>query len=173
MTFQVGSAVGDMFAAATTPVIITIRDPRLSIQSRMRRREADGLPAEFPSVETGWPDLMTAVAGADRRSDAYVVVDTTMLRNRPQGTLSALCEKIGLPYSHHMSHWPVAPNMRLGQLDEGQLRWYARVLGSTGFLPATEEVPEVEDFPKGMRSHVVECLDAYQTLLTSPHMVQA
>ena len=51
MTFQARELAAELIDAATLPVILLIRDPRLALSSRMGRLDADGQPPGFPARE--------------------------------------------------------------------------------------------------------------------------
>lgn len=171
MTFQVGSLLPELVRAATLPIVVTLRDPRLSVCSRMRQRQIGGHEASFPCIETGWSDLENALAFLRDHSIAHVIVEVTELRRQPSVLLPALCDRIGLTFTPQMLSWPSAPNLPLGGLDGAQNHWYSRVLTSNGFQPCDEEVPELDTISDsgGMREHIVECLRIYRTALEDPH----
>lgn len=172
MTFQVGAhGVGELVAATDLPVVVTVRDPRLSVASRMRVRAAAGQRAAFPEVESGWPDLVLTLRRFRDEGVGYVVVDTTRLRSRPAATLAALCDRLDLPYSELMLDWGSADELDLGQLAHEQAHWYERVLHSSGWQAPTEPVPDLADFPAELRDHVADCLSAYRELLADPEVL--
>jgi hypothetical protein len=171
MTFQPGPFLPEVIGAATLPIVVTVRDPRLAISSRMRQRARGRQPAEFPAVESGWRDLATFHELATARGIPYAVVEVTRLRLRPAMLLPLLCERLGLPFAPEMLSWPDLGDTPLGGLDAEQRHWYSRVLTSTGFEPPTEEPPADEDFPPQMRPHVVECRQIYGDILTRPALV--
>jgi hypothetical protein len=166
MTFQVGARFAELMTAATLPVLVTVRDPRLAIRSRMRQRKKTCMPPCFPIVESGWPDLQSSLAVMRGRRVPYVIVDFTDLRRRPAGVLPDLCRRLGLSYTPAMLSWPGRDDITLGQLGGEQRDWYARVLTSTGFQPDLDEIPKLTDFPAdhGMRAHVAECLRVYREI---------
>lgn len=173
MTFQAGPAIPDLIRAATVPVVLLVRDPRLAIRSRMRQRARTGQAAEFPHRESGWPDLAAALTLARGNPAGHLVVEFTQLRNRPAQLLPALCERLGLPYSPDMLSWPSRPDIALGQLGGEQREWYGPVLASTGFEGRAERIPAVDGFPHGMRQHVRDCLHVYREALAWPHRLAA
>jgi hypothetical protein len=170
MTFQPRLLLPDVLAAATLPIVVTVRDPRLAVSSRMRQLERAGMPPRFSSTEAGWLDLETALALARSRDVPYVLVEVSRLRAQPAALLETLCERLGLPFTAAMLSWPSLSDVALGQLDDEQRHWYARVLASTGFEPPEVEVPELDSFPAedGMRDTVAECLRVYHDILTDP-----
>ncbi|GII79740.1 hypothetical protein Sru01_47220 [Sphaerisporangium rufum] len=172
MTFQARPLLAELAGAATLPVVVTVRDPRLAIRSRMRQLEKAGEDPCFPPVESGWADLGHALALMRRAGVPYVVTDVTRLSERPADHLPALCARLGIPYTPAMLSWPRVPEMSLGRLDGEQRHWYARVLSSTGFQPPDEQVPPLDAFPAGMRAHVAGCLAAYEEIMAGPHTLE-
>jgi hypothetical protein len=112
-----------------------IRAPELMIASYLRKREAArfedfGLDrqAEFFERE------------ADRLGVAPPVVDASDVLADPEGTLSALCAALGIPWDPAMLHWPRGRRASDGVWAP---HWYQAVEASTGFgrpepLPALE-----------------------------------
>jgi hypothetical protein len=171
MTFQPGRMLPELMMAATLPLVITVRDPRLAIASRMRRRAESGQDPGFSPVESGWGDLAAGLAAARAHRIRYAVVEVTRLRAHPELVLPELCERIGLQFTPDMTSWPSLGDVPLGHLEE-QRHWYARVLRSTGFERPDEVVPTLDAFPAGeMRAHVASCLGIYREILTDPFLV--
>ena len=170
MTFQPGALLPELLSATTLPVVLTVRDPRLAIRSRMRQRQRGGQPEAFPLVESGWLDLLAAATCARSLGRPYVLVETTRLRADPLAYVPALCARLGVPYHERMLSWRPANDISLGQLGDAQRHWYEQVLGSDGLAPPRDELPELTDFA-GMRDHVEECLDVYREILTDPRML--
>jgi Sulfotransferase domain len=170
MTFQARELAAELIDAATLPVILLIRDPRLALSSRMRRLEADGQPPDFPVREAGWRDF-TRIHDALRHSRTdwtdYTVVDISHVRRHPSRMLAAICSRLGLPWDERMLSWPDASGLRLGQIGGRQDNWYQRVLSSTGFQPPTEEPPDPDYFrSRSMVGVLAECLDRYREAQT-------
>ncbi|MEV6345285.1 hypothetical protein [Actinoplanes sp. NPDC051851] len=171
MTFQVGDRLDELVSRATLPVVVTLREPRLSIASRIRRRVLDGEPGCFPAAETGWPDLLAALRHMTDAKIPYVVVDVARLRSCPAATVEALCGHLGLRYEPTMLTWPDASHLRLGQLGDEQRRWYAAALGSRGFVASDETPPPDDWFPVELREVVRNCSDAYREILSTMDVV--
>ena len=172
MTFQVAGRAAELIEAATLPVILLIRDPRLAVSSRMRCRENDGEDAWFPDREAGWHDL-TMIREEMRRSRTdYTVVDISDLRQQPSLMLTALCARLGLPPDEGMLSWPSASGLRLGQLDGRQIDWYQRVLASTEFQRPSEVFPSQGYFrARRMLTVVHGCMRHYRQARTDTHFM--
>lgn len=169
MTFQVAESARELLGIVTHPVVFVVRDPRLSVESRMRQRRRSGLDPSFPPRETGWPDLMATMERCDRDQIPYVIADATDVRRDPGPMLSALCTAVGLEPVADLHRWEPEPDLRLGQLGEAQRHWYERVLSSSGIEPPTERVPGIDVFPAetGLRAAVSEALEQYWRLCAS------
>lgn len=173
MTFQAGGLLPELLWGATMPVVLTVRDPRLALWSRMRQRAKAGLPPAFPAGEGGWEDLRSAVTHLRKLGTPYAVVEVTRLRARPEATMRALCERLDLPFRPGMLSWPALDGVPLGQLGGEQAHWYTRALGSTGFQPPDERVTGESwaGAPAVMRRALDDALAVYQEALDDPRLV--
>jgi Sulfotransferase domain len=166
MTFQVGPHFADLAAHTGNAIVFNLRDPRLSVSSRMRMRRKQGLPELFPTNESGWDDLVVQLAWCRDHGVAHVVIDATELRQRPKEVAPPLLEALGLDYDESVLQWtPVKGETVQAVADQGQ--WYQRVLSSTRLEAADEPVPPLDDFPvdDGFRAHVEWCLGMYEAVL--------
>jgi hypothetical protein len=59
-----------------------------------------------------------------------IVLDSGLLLQNPESTLTKLCERVGIPFYQAMLHWPVGPKPYDGVWAP---YWYANVHRSTGF----------------------------------------
>src|SRR5699024_1282630 len=69
---------------------------------------------------------------AERRGEAPPVLDATDVLRNPEGTLRALCTRLGIEFSQRMLHWPAGPRASDGVWAG---HWYESVEASTGFAP--------------------------------------
>lgn len=69
---------------------------------------------------------------ADRSGCAPPVVEGSDILDDPRGMLSALCERIGIPFDTAMLAWPPGPRPEDGVWAP---HWYGAVWRSTGFAP--------------------------------------
>jgi hypothetical protein len=79
----------------------------------------------------------------DLLGHAPPVIDAADVLKDPRGTLSALCAKLGIPFSERMLHWPPGPRASDGVWAP---HWYAAVERSTGFAPYRERERKLSDF---------------------------
>jgi len=112
-----------------------IRAPELMIASYLRKREAAAFEdfgldrqAEFFERE------------ADRLGHAPPVVDANDVLADPEGTLAALCGRLGIAFDPAMLAWPPGRRATDGPWAP---HWYQAVAASTGFGPP-EPVPELD-----------------------------
>jgi hypothetical protein len=114
-----------------------IREPERMIASYLRKRESAAFEdfglerqAEFFERE------------ADRLGQAPPVIDANDVLADPEGVLSGLCEKLGIPWERAMLAW--APGRR--ETDGPWApHWYAAVEASCGFGPPETEPVELPD----------------------------
>jgi hypothetical protein len=76
---------------------------------------------------------------SDRLGRAPVVIDADEVLADPRGTLTALCARLGIPFSERMLHWPAGRRASDGVWAPV---WYDAVERSTGFAPPTASPPE-------------------------------
>jgi hypothetical protein len=170
MSFQVGQNFSVLASLTTHPIVFQVRDPRVSIMSRMTRKQRDGRLEAFPSVETGWDDLVAQIGQCRRDKIPYVILDSADFRNGPSDTLRVLLPGLGLSFSEDLLQWCPMPGIPLGRLGEEQREWYTRVLSSDGIEAEAQPPPPMSVFPEeGFRRHVERCVEDYQWLLKDPH----
>jgi sulfotransferase family protein len=169
MTFQVGDRFPLLAALATRPIVFVIRDPRLSIASRMKVLGRSGRPELFPLRESGWEDLMRQLDHVRSEGIPHVVVDSRDVRTEPERVVPALLAKLGLDYDPALLRWGSSPATGLSAVSGNEDPFYQRVLTSGGIEAPTEEVPQLDSFPSdgGFRQHVAECLARYEELCGS------
>ncbi len=173
MTFQVGERFLDYASLTSHPIFFLIRDPRLSVFSRMNKRKQGGQDAVFPAIESGWDDLIRQLALCKKEKIPYWIVDSTDFRNHSRTIFQSVFEKSSLPFSEKFLSWESMDKVEIGQLWDEQSHWYRRVLKSTGLQPAVETPPEITEFPanNSFRQHVAECLEIYTELRNDDRMI--
>ena len=171
MTFQVVDFFEDLAALATRPIIFLIRDPRLSLMSRIKRLSAGGESILFPHRETGWQDLQSQVQCCEQREYPHIIVDSTAFRNDPKTVLPRVLASVGLPYGEHLLSWRNLKDIPLGGRWEARSHWYSRVMSSPGILPATETIPEMDRFPDYWQDHLQDYMAIYRQLLAKPQAI--
>jgi hypothetical protein len=102
-----------------------IRHPARVIASYVRKRENPTL-ADIGFVQQA--QLFDMVAGFTGQPP--VVIDSAAIRNNPTQALSALCARLGIPYTDRMLSWPAGPKPYDGVWAP---HWYGAVHRSTGF----------------------------------------
>lgn len=166
MTFQVGDAFPLLAGLATRPIVFLVRDPRLTIASRMRVLRRSGRPEAFPLRESGWEDLARQLDHVRRAVIPHVVVDSGDLRARPTAVVPSLLARLGLPYAPDLLTWESSGATGLSSVSGANDPFYQRVLGSRGLEAPAETVPDLTTFPSdgGFREHVARCVAQYEAL---------
>lgn len=166
MTFQVGDAFPLLAELATRPLVFLIRDPRLTVASRMKVLRRSGRPEVFPLRESGWEDLARQLAYTRREGIPHLVVDSGDLRRAPEQVAPALLETLGLTFSPDLLRWDASSATGLSAVSGADDPFYRRVLGSQGIEPPAERIPDLAEFPAdgGLRDHVAECVVQYERL---------
>jgi hypothetical protein len=112
-----------------------IRDPRQVLASYMRKW------SEVSLDEIGFPQQLAIFESvANQLGRAPAVVDANDVLADPRGTLSALCQTCGIPFSERMLAWPAGPRKSDGVWAPV---WYDRVMRSTGFVAPDDRIPSL------------------------------
>jgi Sulfotransferase domain len=166
MTFQAGDAFPLLAGLATRPIVFVIRDPRLSIASRMRVLARAGRPEVFPLRESGWDDLERQLAWASDNGIPHLIVDSFDLRAEPEVVIPQVLSALGLPFSPALLTWESSEAKGLSVVSGEGDPFYQRVLESRGIEAPAEQVPSLTHFPTdgGFRAHVAECVARYEAL---------
>jgi Sulfotransferase domain len=167
MTFQAGEAFPLLAELATRPLVFLIRDPRLTIASRMRVLRRSGRPEVFPLRESGWEDLARQLAYVRREGIPHLVVDSSDLRAAPEQVVPALLEALGLSFTPDLLGWRSSEATGLSVVSGSDDPFYQRILDSQGIEPPSETVPDLSHFPEPFRAHVSECVAQYEELCAS------
>ncbi|MBS1870732.1 MAG: hypothetical protein JSS99_13835 [Actinobacteria bacterium] len=167
MTFQVGDAFPLLAELATRPLVFLIRDPRLTVASRMRVLRRAGRPEVFPLRESGWEDLAWQLAHVRERGIPHVVVDSGDLRRAPQAVVPPLLATLGLSFAPELLRWESSEATGLSAVSGAEDPFYQRVLDSQGIEPPMEEIPDLSAFPEPLRAHVAACIAQYEELRPS------
>jgi hypothetical protein len=169
MTFQVGDAFPLLAALATRPIVFVIRDPRLTIASRMKVLRRSGRPAAFPLRESGWEDLARQLAHVQRERIEHLIVDSGDLRRAPEAVVPPLLERLGLTSAPDLLRWESSRATGLSSVSGAEDPFYQRVLDSRGLEPPAERIPALAEFPAegGFRQHVAKCVAQYEELRRS------
>ena len=164
MTFQVGDAFALLADLATRPIVFLIRDPRLTIASRMKVLRRSGRPQVFPLRESGWEDLARQLAYVRREGIPHLVVDSSELRRAPARLAPALLGTLGLRFTPDLLRWQSSEATGLSAVSGADDPFYRRVLDSQGMEPPAERIPDLTEFPTdgGFREHVAECVAQYE-----------
>lgn len=94
-----------------------------------------------------------------RLGHAPPVIDAADVLKEPRATLSALCVKLGIPFSERMLHWPPGPRASDGAWAP---HWYAAVERSTGFAAYRAHNDKLTDFQRGLAD---ACRPYYEKLV--------
>ena len=130
-----------------------IRDPAEVITSFIKiapdpRAEDLGLPQQLELFE----------AEQRRTGQTPPVIDGADVLGDPSGTLRALCDRVGIPFTDRMLRWPPGRRESDGVWAK---HWYASVEKSTGFEPYK---PKGEEVPVHLRGVLEVCRGIYDTL---------
>jgi hypothetical protein len=124
-----------------------IRDPRPLLASYAKVRAA----------------LVLADLGLEQQVEIFrafggPVVDASDILRRPEPTLRALCEALGVPFDEAMLSWPAGPRDTDGVWAK---YWYDSVWRSTGFGPYREPATEL---PPALEPLAAACRPFYEEM---------
>jgi hypothetical protein len=166
MTFQVGDAFPLLAELATRPIVFLIRDPRLSIASRMEVLRRSGRPELFPLRESGWDDLERQLDFVHAAGLPHLVVDSRDLRSAPESVVPPILDALGLDFSPELLSWKPSSATGLSAVSGPADPFYQRVLESGGIEAPRESPLPLDAFPEtdGFRAHVAECVRRYEAV---------
>jgi len=95
---------------------------------------------------------------SDKLGTAPPVLDAEDVLRDPKVMLTALCGRLGIPFSERMLHWPAGPRTSDGVWAP---HWYAAVERSTGFEPYEPRMPKLSGFQQGLAE---KCRPHYDAL---------
>ena len=109
--------------------------------------------------ETALPQQVALfLAERERTGETPPVIDSKDVLVDPRGVLSALCERLGIPFEEAMLSWPKGSRSTDGVW---AAHWYGNVEETTGFGPYRSNEA---DLPAHLASMYDECLALYETL---------
>ena len=152
MTHHVLPQMGLDWLAGVTNCFL-VRHPREMVASYVETRSEPTLEDLGYVQQAGLLDRV-----ADRLGSAPTVVDARDVLSDPRGVLSALCGRLGVPFSEAMLAWPPGPRATDGVWAP---HWYASVQRSTGFMPYR---PSRKPVPAHLENLVEQSLAYYQRL---------
>lgn len=174
MPYQVGDHFPLLAAMTSKPLVFLMRDPRLSISSRMARKEQVGDSPIFPKIESGWELWRSQIEWCRGREIPHLLVDASDFRSHPEAIFAVLFERLGLPFAPEMLRWRPCPQVDLDNLGGRHRHLYRKVLRSTGITPEEAPIPSLDTFPAdgGWRQHVARCLAIYEEMAASRERIQ-
>jgi hypothetical protein len=132
--------------------ILLTRDPEQMLPSLIN---------QVPDVTLQGTSLPMQVQLLDwilERGGTPVVIESKRLLMDPEGTLRAVCERLGLEWDPGMLSWDEGPKPEDGVWAP---HWYHNVHRSTGFAPYREKD---EEFPARLRPLLEDCVPLYERL---------
>jgi hypothetical protein len=133
--------------------LLLTRDPREMLPSLVKQvpnveLEGTSLPMQVRMLES------VLAAGGDP-----IVIESKRLLMDPEGTLSAVCARLGIPWDPAMLSWEPGPKPEDGVWAP---HWYHRVHTTTGFAPYQQKD---EPFPQHLEPLYAECAPLYEQLV--------
>ncbi|MCP4202978.1 MAG: hypothetical protein GY769_13730 [bacterium] len=174
MPYQVGERFPLLAGLATKPIIFLMRDPRLNISSRIRKKREVGDSPFFPLVETGWELIASQITHCRNEGIPHLIVDSSDFRNSPSEVFPQVLERFDLDYVPETLRWKECAEVELDNLEGKHRHLYGEVLESRGIKPDLELIPPLDWFPeeRGMRDHVACCLEVYKGLRAAEERVR-
>ncbi|MHC5065353.1 MAG: sulfotransferase-like domain-containing protein, partial [Planctomycetota bacterium] len=130
-----------------------IRDPAEMLTSLMLK---------LPSIrleDTGLPQQVEVMRMVEEtRGQTPVILDSRDVLEDPRGMLSALCERVEIPFEDAMLSWQPGPRDSDGIWAK---HWYQAVEKSTGFQTYR---PKDEEVPPELEPILAECIRYYDEL---------
>lgn len=173
MPYQIGDFFPLVRAIADPPLIFLMRDPRLSIASRMRKKIEVGDSPFFPFVECGFELHSRFIAACEAHEIPHVIVDSSDFRNHPTSVFGQVLHSLGLSFAGSMLDWASAEHVDIDNLGGKHSHLYREVLSSTRLKPETAPAPPLDSFPtaSGLREAVRGCVEIYHRLKESDRRI--
>lgn len=108
--------------------------------------------------ETGLPQQLALVRRLEENGTTPPILDARDVLLDPRRALTALCERLGIPFTERMLSWAPGPRATDGVWAK---HWYAAVERSSGFEPFREKAARV---PEELRSLLDACRAHYDEL---------
>ncbi len=174
MPYQVGDNFPLAASWAKRPIVFLMRDPRLNIQSRIKKKLETGDSPYFPLKETGWELIQQQIAYCQKEGIPYILVETNLARNHPEIIFPQVFERLQLDFFPEQLSWKANGSVNIDNLGGPHIHLYKKALSSKGLLPATEPIPALETFPEehGIRAHVATCMTIYHELLEDENLIR-
>lgn len=169
MPYQVGHRFPLLAAMTNHPIVFLMRDPRLNIASRMRKKTQVGDNPIYPTIESGWDVWRQQLEWCRDNGVPHLLVDSTDFRAHPETIFPQIFERLALPFAPEMLQWRPCPQIDIDNLGGSHSHLYREVLSSSGIKPDKTPMPPLESFPEtdGWRDHVARCLTIYQEQASS------
>lgn len=173
MPYQVGGFFPELFSLIHTPLIFLIRDPRLSVKSRMDKKVEAGTNPYYAKIETGWELLEVMINHCRRINKRYIILDTMKFRNNPNYYGEKLFSNLGLSFKKEYLTWKATSDFSLDNLDGAHDHLYAKVLKSSGVLPEEKDIPSIDSFTNknGLRDHITKCMNIYEKIRHDKYLI--
>lgn len=133
--------------------VLLIRDPRAILTSFGK------VVDKVSALDIGIPQQFGLFNRLQESGKLTAVVDARLLLQNPKGVLTALCDRLGIPFYEQMLHWQAGPRPEDGVWAP---YWYANVHKSTGFKPWKEKAFALNP---GMAAIAEDCRPAYEAML--------
>ena len=204
MTFQFrDTQVAEAFLKhASHPILFLVRNPLLTLESRIRMVLFDLIHKEnvsetdkniietaissknyvavgdilneniFPLRVTGWQDLREQILFCQKHKLNHVVLESKEFRSNPEPVLRRLCDHWDWKFEPSMLHWEGDDGLRFGAIPR-QSSWYSRVAKSKGILPPSEEFLSPARFPERFQNHLPFALDTFNLIRQSGEILTA
>lgn len=132
---------------------LLIRSPREMLTSLLAKYR------QITIEDTGLPQQVELVDYLGTHTDQNApIIDARDVLEDPRGMLTALCERLGVPFTDAMLHWPPGPRETDGVWAK---YWYDAVERSTGFAPYR---PKNDQVPPEYAGLLVRCEALYAQL---------
>ncbi|MFO1493839.1 MAG: hypothetical protein U1F26_04170 [Lysobacterales bacterium] len=124
--------------------VLLIRDPADVVASYLRTRD------QVTAADIGIPQQAALYQHLCERGTPPPIVDAGEFLRAPAAHLRALCDRLGIPYTTRMLHWPAGPRASDGIWAK---HWYHAVWQSTGFQAAERESRELSPAAADVVAH--------------------
>lgn len=172
MTFQIHSIYEEFISLSQYPIIFHVRNPLITMESRLRMKKLMGLNPHFPLYETGWTHIFEQIETCQKIRKDYIIADMDDLLEYPGRVTKEICQRSNLPWSAELLQWNLYQETNFDPMGHHS-KLYEKVIASKGIQKKRNREITLENFNDrpDVQNYLAITLEKYQQLLSDPHKI--